>query len=216
MRLKDPVEGYYDPRDVYTTVPRSSVLDTPYASHISISGAPGALKGLRLGVIRESMTIPPGSKTEEPIVGAVDDGDQNHPRRAAGRHARGVLRPAVDARSRYGADDRRFPARAGATGAGVHAGSTVPARPGRNPAVQGIRGGDRADRVHARKGVRLGHDGADRLLRRTGGGTDRSRRKISTSAPSSSRNWRTRSASTFRSIFRGAPPTGRQKALPRR
>ena len=24
--LKDPVEGYYDPRDPYTTVPRSSVL----------------------------------------------------------------------------------------------------------------------------------------------------------------------------------------------
>ena len=27
--LKDPVEGYYDPRDPYTTVPRSSVLSTP-------------------------------------------------------------------------------------------------------------------------------------------------------------------------------------------
>src|SRR6185503_367819 len=31
--LADPVEGYYDPRDAYTTVPRSSVLSTPYASH---------------------------------------------------------------------------------------------------------------------------------------------------------------------------------------
>ena len=31
--LKDPVEGYYDPRDPFTTVPRSSVLSTPYASH---------------------------------------------------------------------------------------------------------------------------------------------------------------------------------------
>src|SRR5258708_3018806 len=69
--LKDPVEGYYDPRDPYTTVPRSSVLSTPYASHVTTSGAPGALKGLRLGVIRESMTIPPGSKTEEPIVTAA-------------------------------------------------------------------------------------------------------------------------------------------------
>ena len=28
--LKDPAEGYYDPRDPYTTVPRSSVLSTPY------------------------------------------------------------------------------------------------------------------------------------------------------------------------------------------
>src|ERR1044072_4570000 len=31
--LKDPERGYYDPRDVYTTVPRSSVLPTPYAKH---------------------------------------------------------------------------------------------------------------------------------------------------------------------------------------
>ena len=69
--LKDPAEGYYDPRDPFTTVPRSSVLSTSYASHAKTGGAPGALKGIRLGVIRESMTIPPGSKTEEPIVSAV-------------------------------------------------------------------------------------------------------------------------------------------------
>jgi amidase len=69
--LKDPENGYYDPRDVYTTVPRSSVLSTPYAQHAKGEGARGALKGMRLGVLRESMTIPPGSKTEEPIVTAV-------------------------------------------------------------------------------------------------------------------------------------------------
>jgi amidase len=69
--LKDPAEGYYDPRDPFTTVPRSSVLGTPYAGHANAAGTPGALKGLRLGVIRESMTIPPGSKTEEPIVTAA-------------------------------------------------------------------------------------------------------------------------------------------------
>lgn len=67
--LKDPEQGYYDPRDVYTTVPRSSVLPTPYVSHLSKPGA--MLKGLRLGVIRESLAIPPGSKTEEPIVTAA-------------------------------------------------------------------------------------------------------------------------------------------------
>jgi hypothetical protein len=66
--LKDPVEGYYDPRDPYTTVPRSSVLSTPYSSHAT---AADTLKGMRLGVIRESMTIPVGSKTEEPIVTAA-------------------------------------------------------------------------------------------------------------------------------------------------
>ena len=69
--LKDPEEGYYDPRDPFTTVPRSSVLDTPYASHIKMVGDPGALAGMRLGVIRESMIYPEGSKTEEPICTAA-------------------------------------------------------------------------------------------------------------------------------------------------
>ena len=69
--LKDPVEGYYDPRDPYTTVPRSSVSSTPYASHAKMSGAPGALKGVRLGIVRESMVYAAGSKAEEPIVTAA-------------------------------------------------------------------------------------------------------------------------------------------------
>src|SRR5712671_2680169 len=69
--LKDPVEGYYDPRDPFTTVPRSSVLSTPYAQHVTTPGTPGALKGMRIGVIRESMVYPKGSKTEEPIVTAA-------------------------------------------------------------------------------------------------------------------------------------------------
>jgi amidase len=69
--LKDEVEGYYDPRDHYTTVPRSSVLSTPYASHAKMPGTPGALAGMRIGIVRESMVHVPGSRTEEPIVVAV-------------------------------------------------------------------------------------------------------------------------------------------------
>jgi amidase len=69
--LKDPVEGYYDPRDPFTTVPRASVLPTPYASHATMSGDAGSLSGMRLGVIRESMVFPTGSKTEQPIVTAA-------------------------------------------------------------------------------------------------------------------------------------------------
>ena len=68
--LKDPVNGYYDPRDPYTTVPRSSVLPTPYASHATMSGEPGALAGMRIGVIRESM-LNPGLKHVEPITTAA-------------------------------------------------------------------------------------------------------------------------------------------------
>ncbi len=66
--LKDPEQGYYDPRDVYTTVPRSSVLSAPYTSHVQSADS---LKGMRLGVIRESMAYPPGNKSEEPIVTAA-------------------------------------------------------------------------------------------------------------------------------------------------
>lgn len=69
--LKDPVDGYYDPRDPYTTVPRASVLTSPYASHAKGVGDKGALKGVRLGVIRESMVYPKGSKAEVPIVTAA-------------------------------------------------------------------------------------------------------------------------------------------------
>jgi Asp-tRNA(Asn)/Glu-tRNA(Gln) amidotransferase A subunit family amidase len=69
--LKDAVEGYYDPRDPFTTVPRSSILSTPYASHTTMPGTPGALEGMRIGVIRESMVYPPGSLTELPIVTAA-------------------------------------------------------------------------------------------------------------------------------------------------
>jgi Asp-tRNA(Asn)/Glu-tRNA(Gln) amidotransferase A subunit family amidase len=69
--LKDPAHGYYDPRDPYTTVPRSSILGTSYASHARSAGAPGALHGVRIGIVRESMVHARGSKTEEPIVGAA-------------------------------------------------------------------------------------------------------------------------------------------------
>src|SRR6516165_7089095 len=69
--LKDAQAGYYDPRDAWTAVPRSSVLDMPYASHAAMPGTKGALAGMRIGIIRESMVYPEVSKTEEPIVTAA-------------------------------------------------------------------------------------------------------------------------------------------------
>jgi amidase len=69
--LKDPENGYYDPRDPYTTVPRSSVLGTPYASHARASGAPGALRGMRIGIVRESMLVRPGETATVPITTAA-------------------------------------------------------------------------------------------------------------------------------------------------
>lgn len=67
--LKDPENGYYDPRDPYTTVPRSSVLPR-YAVHTKATGKPGALQGKRIGVVRESM-LNPGTKAVEPITTAA-------------------------------------------------------------------------------------------------------------------------------------------------
>jgi len=64
--LKDKVNGYYDPRDPFTTVPRSSVLPTSYTSHAT---APGTLSGVRIGVIRESMLR--YAKHVEPITTAA-------------------------------------------------------------------------------------------------------------------------------------------------
>jgi amidase len=69
--LADPVHGYYDPRDPYTTVPRSSVLAGGYARHARGSGTSGVLKGRRIGVIRESMLVRPGEKATLPIATAA-------------------------------------------------------------------------------------------------------------------------------------------------
>ena len=58
--LRDPDEVFYDPRDPYTTVPRSSVLPN-YTVHARGSGEPGALRGTRIGIVRESMLTRPGA-----------------------------------------------------------------------------------------------------------------------------------------------------------
>jgi amidase len=69
--LKDPANGYYDPRDIFTTVPRSSALDKPYAASTVSPGTRGSLRGMRIGIIRESMLTFPGIKADEPISQAT-------------------------------------------------------------------------------------------------------------------------------------------------
>ena len=68
--LKDPQNGYYDPRDPYTTVPRSSVLTTGYAVHAKSLGAKDTLRDMRIGIVRESM-LAAGSKAAAPITTAA-------------------------------------------------------------------------------------------------------------------------------------------------
>jgi len=69
--LKDPVNGYYDSRDIFTTVPRSSVISGSFAAAASQTGARGSLRGVRIGIVRESMLKFPDVKADEPIVDAA-------------------------------------------------------------------------------------------------------------------------------------------------
>jgi Asp-tRNA(Asn)/Glu-tRNA(Gln) amidotransferase A subunit family amidase len=69
--MKDPVNGYYDPREPFSTVPRSSILSHPYADTAAMPGTAGSLRGMRIGVVRESMASNPGVKATEPIVQAA-------------------------------------------------------------------------------------------------------------------------------------------------
>ena len=55
--LKDPKRGYFDPRDIYTALPKALVSKEPYASFtpakVEANGKP--LAGLRVGIVREYM-----------------------------------------------------------------------------------------------------------------------------------------------------------------
>ena len=104
-------------------------------------------------------------------------GDQDDARRPSRGHAGGIQRADLAAGQVGRADEDRLPHRAGAARAGVHARSAVPGARRRRAGVPGLRRRDRADRVHAGKGVRLGHDAADRLLRRHGRRPDRAAEK---------------------------------------
>jgi len=68
--LRDPEDGYYDPRDIWTTVPRVTVLDN-YSEHVVERAQARELSGVRIGVIRESMLKFPGVRADEPIVDAA-------------------------------------------------------------------------------------------------------------------------------------------------
>ncbi len=66
--LTDNGISFYDPRDIYTTVPRASVLPGGYARHAT---APASLKGMRIGIVRESMLLRPDDNAAEPISRAA-------------------------------------------------------------------------------------------------------------------------------------------------
>ena len=55
--LKNPDRGYYDPRDIYSALPRALISENPYASVVVDRETMGSkpLAGMRIGVVREYM-----------------------------------------------------------------------------------------------------------------------------------------------------------------
>ena len=49
--LKDPKRGYYDPRDIYTALPKALISQKPYASFAGEK----SFAGMRIGIVREFM-----------------------------------------------------------------------------------------------------------------------------------------------------------------
>ncbi len=91
--LKDPVEGYYDPRDPYTTVPRSSVLpDALCRPRDQRPAMPGALSGRAHRHHPRVDAVPAGLEDRAADRHRGRGRDQGDPRRAAGRDA-GRIRP---------------------------------------------------------------------------------------------------------------------------
>lgn len=60
--------SYFDARDMYTALPRTTASKTPYMSALSESGKSKPLSGMRIGIIRELMV------KENPSDAAVSDG----------------------------------------------------------------------------------------------------------------------------------------------
>jgi len=57
--VKDPKRGYFDPRDIYTALPKGLIAQQPYASFANTAGtgikAGKTLAGMRIGIVREYM-----------------------------------------------------------------------------------------------------------------------------------------------------------------
>jgi amidase len=60
--VKDPKRGYFDPRDMFTAMPKALISKEPYANFIvddkDLQRNPKSLAGLRIGVVREFMIKP--------------------------------------------------------------------------------------------------------------------------------------------------------------
>ena len=59
--IKDPVTGYFDPRDPFTALPKSLISDQPYVQNLigDVAASGGKpLQGMRIAILREHMVTP--------------------------------------------------------------------------------------------------------------------------------------------------------------
>jgi Asp-tRNA(Asn)/Glu-tRNA(Gln) amidotransferase A subunit family amidase len=59
--IKDPVTGYFDPRDPFTALPKALISDQPYVQHLisDVTASGGKpLRGMRIAILREHMVTP--------------------------------------------------------------------------------------------------------------------------------------------------------------
>ena len=98
--MKHPKRGYFDPRDIYSALPKALVSKAPYASFARRqAGATGKpLAGLRVGIVREYMVK--HSANDEAMSDLVDDEIKNGAARSARRRARRIGRSAVSRTTR--------------------------------------------------------------------------------------------------------------------
>ena len=189
------------------------MLRTPYASHARAPGTPGALRGMRIGVIRESMVYPAGSKTEEPIV------------TAAAAEIKAVLGGTLGATLVESSDPAVAPdpdVELMKTDFRRALARLVPVfmpellfrlRPDGQPVFKEFAAAIEPTEFVPGKVFGSGHDEAGRLLRRAGGRARSRRPRTSTSRRSRSRSSRWRSGSTSRSTSAAARRTGRQRGF---
>ena len=72
--IKDPERGYFDPRDIYTALPKNLISKAPYSSFVGAQankkGGAKPLSGLRVGIVREYMVK--HAKNDEAVSDLVD------------------------------------------------------------------------------------------------------------------------------------------------
>jgi Asp-tRNA(Asn)/Glu-tRNA(Gln) amidotransferase A subunit family amidase len=69
--MRDPKGHFFDPRDIYSALPRSIESKTPYASFTKVTGlGDKPLKGVRVGIVREYMVK--HTKNDVAVSDAID------------------------------------------------------------------------------------------------------------------------------------------------